>query len=73
MTAQVENFLYRAIILQTRQPEETEIRFLIEDSPKDVSDTTQKEQDATEKTTQKEQDTTQKTTQKGLDTTQREY
>ena len=36
-------------------------------SPKDVSDTTQKEQD----TTQKGQDTTQKTTKKGQDTTQK--
>ena len=59
------------VISDRVQPEETEICFLIEDSPKDVSDTTQKEQDTTQKTTQKEQDTTQKTTQKGQDTTQK--
>ena len=66
------------VISDRVQPEETEICFLIEDSPKDVSNTTQKEQDSTQKTTQKgqdttqkRQDTTQKTTQKGQDTTQK--
>ena len=56
------------------QQEEVEIRFLIEDTQKGASETTQKGQDTTQKnqdTTQKNQDTTQKTTQKGQDTTQK--
>ena len=59
------------VISDRVQPEETEIRFLIEDTQKGASDYAQKEQETTQKTTQKNQDTTQKTTQKGQDTTQK--
>ena len=59
------------VISDRVQPEETEIRFLIEDTQKGASDYTQKEQETTQKTTQKNQDTTQKTTQKGQDSTQK--
>ena len=53
------------------QPEETEIRFQIGDSPNTELDTTPKTTQKGQDTTQKNQDTTQKTTQKGQDTTQK--
>ena len=59
------------VISERVQPEETEIRFQIGDSPNTELDTTPKTTQKGQDTTQKNQDTTQKTTQKGQDTTQK--